>query len=260
MAAEWAYRLFPTLRAAGVPIVLWYAHGTVTRRLYLALRCADRVLTSSAEGFRIASPKVHVIGQGVDTDRFRILPPPATADRIVSVGRLSPRKRVEVLIRALAEIRGHPDGRDMTLQIIGGPTSRADRRYAEGLHDEIARLGLGEAVEFTGPLSAEEVARRHADAFVHVNVSATGSMDKSVLEALACGRPVLTSNEAYRTLLPDLVVDAAEPALLAARVLDLRRQRSAYCPEAMRARVVGRHDLRGYVERVISHLAEVRAT
>jgi glycosyltransferase involved in cell wall biosynthesis len=260
MAADWTYRLFPALRARRVPIVVWYAHGTVSTRLRLALRCADRVLTSSPEGFRIASPKVRVIGQGVDAATFRLLPPPALASRLVTVGRLSPRKRLDVLLHALAEARRDPRGRDLTLRVVGGPVARGDRRHVAALHAEVRRLGLGDAVEFTGPLPPADVVRAHADAFLHVNVSATGSMDKTVLEALACGRPVLTANEAFRDLLrdqPALLLDRLEPRLLAARILTLRAAAPRYTPEAMRAKVAGRNDLDGYLDRVAGHLHDV---
>jgi glycosyltransferase involved in cell wall biosynthesis len=160
----------------------------------------------------------------------------------------------------MAEIRRQPAGRDMTLRIVGGPLGRADERYDAKLRAEVHRLGLEGAVEFTGPMAPADVARCHADAFLHVNVSATGSMDKAVLEALACGRPVLTTNEAFRDLLrdhPELMVDAPDPKLLAARILDLRPPARRRAPDVMRAKVAGRNDFEGYLERVLSHLWEV---
>ena len=64
MNADWVYRLAPCWRRFRVPVLLWYAHGTVTRRLHRAHQHATCVITSTPEGFRIPSPKVRVIGQG----------------------------------------------------------------------------------------------------------------------------------------------------------------------------------------------------
>src|SRR5512144_1683712 len=75
MNAAWVYRLWPCLRGFAVPTLLWYAHGTVTWRLRLAQRCADRVVTSTPEGFRIPSHKLEVIGQAIDTEMFRLSAP-----------------------------------------------------------------------------------------------------------------------------------------------------------------------------------------
>ena len=57
MSAEWVYRLAPCWRRFDLPVLLWYAHGTVTDRLHKAHAHASCVVTSSAEGFRIPSPK-----------------------------------------------------------------------------------------------------------------------------------------------------------------------------------------------------------
>ena len=55
MNADWVYRLAPCWRRFRVPVLLWYAHGSVTRRLHRAHAHASCVITSTPEGFRIPS-------------------------------------------------------------------------------------------------------------------------------------------------------------------------------------------------------------
>jgi glycosyltransferase involved in cell wall biosynthesis len=67
--------------------------------------------------------------------------------------------------------------------------------------------------------------REYQRASVMVNVSSTGSIDKAVLEAMACGLPVVTANEAFHTMLApwqdQLLIPMDAPDALAAKVWKL---------------------------------------
>ncbi|MDD5110374.1 MAG: hypothetical protein PHI63_04125, partial [Patescibacteria group bacterium] len=83
-------------------IVTWYVHGTVSWKTRAVARLADVILTASPESFRVKSPKVRVVGHGIDTVAFQPLPnrTPGNVFHIVSVGRISPTKDYETLIKA----------------------------------------------------------------------------------------------------------------------------------------------------------------
>jgi glycosyltransferase involved in cell wall biosynthesis len=256
MAAEWAYRLRPCLARVGVPIALWYAHGAVSRRLRRAHAAADRVLTSTAEGFRLPSRKVSVIGQGVDTELFPLRPAPHAPRDLLVVGRLSPVKRVDLAIETMAELdRRERSG--LCLRVIGAAGSRADRRYEEALRARVAQLDLGDRVGFEGARTARAVAEAHRSALVHLHLSRTGSLDKAPLEALSSGCPVLTTSQTFFPLLadfPELRVIGDEPGALAAQIRRVDRDWRAIAPRALRELIVGRHDLPRYVDRVMDEL------
>nr|HID12410.1 hypothetical protein [Anaerolineae bacterium] len=76
MIPRWASLAAPYCRLSGVPIVLWYAHKAVPWLLYPAHCLARRVVTSTPEGYRLSqdSTKVHVVGQGIDTEYFHPVP------------------------------------------------------------------------------------------------------------------------------------------------------------------------------------------
>lgn len=255
MSHEWVARLWPFLAPAGVPIALWYAHGSAGRRLRLSHRLADRVVTSSPEGFRLASEKAVVIGQAIDVDLHRPLPPAEPRDDVLSVGRIAPRKRVELVVDAFAALRDLRPERHFRLR-LAGPVLPGDRDYARRLRERIAAHGLADRVDWLGALDTSDLPALYRSAFAHLNVSRTGSMDKTVLEALACGCPVLTSNEAFRDLLRghrDLFLADEDPRAIARRLLDLR-ERGRPAAGALRSLVVGRHDLDGWVDRVLAEL------
>lgn len=255
MAAEWVPRLAPWLSRLGIPIVLWYAHGTVGRSVRRAHDAATRVVTSSREGFPLPSAKLRVIGQGIDVERFGLRDRPAAPRDVVVVGRLSARKRIDLAIQAFAEAaRRLPD---LRLRVVGPVLNRADRRYVASLHSLVRTLHLGERVRFEGPRAPGTLAGVYQAALVHLSVSLTGSLDKAVLEALSTGCPVLVSGEAFREVLaemPTLWLENDTPAAIGERIEELYRHWGRYHPMALRSLVVGRHDLDRHVEKLVREL------
>lgn len=261
MAAEWSYRLCLTFRLLGIPTLVWYAHGTVSTRLRLAHWCATRMVTSTPEGLRLTSSKVRVIGQGVNTDLFN-LPTETSVDRtdIVYVGRISRRKRVEVLIEAINCLRQLAPDSPLCLKVVGPLLTPDDLIYDVELRTKIWNLGLQGRIEMVGFVPQQYTPDLYRKAFLHLNVSRTGSMDKTVVEALACGCPVLTSNEAFFELLadyPEFVIREDQPEAIARQILLLYECRQRYSPQSLRDLVVGRHDMPSYVQKVFDNLQEI---
>jgi glycosyltransferase involved in cell wall biosynthesis len=260
MAASWAYYLRPCLGLLRLPVLVWYAHGTVSVGLHRAHRAATRIVTSTPEGFRIPSDKVHVIGQGVDTDVFDLPALERERHDILAVTRISPRKRIGLLIEVMQHLRDLPDALPLRLRIIGTTITREDQYYEIELRDRVWRLGLQERIEFVGFVPQPYIPTFYRNAFLHLNLSKTGSMDKTVVEALACGCPVLTSNEAFFDMLRDyaaFIVYDERPEAIARQVLELYGQRDRYDRQALRALVVGHHDVHAYVQRILANLQEI---
>lgn len=261
MASEWSYRLWFTFRLLQIPTLVWYAHGTVSNRLRLAHRCATRLVTSTPEGLRLTSNKVRVIGQGVDTDLFDI-PACREDDRndIIYVGRVSRRKRVGLLIEVMAALKQLAPDCPLRLKIIGPLLTTDDVLYDAEIRAKMWQLGLQTCIDFVGFVPQQHIPLFYSSAFLHLNVSQTGSMDKTVVEALACGCPVLTGNEAFYELLadyPDFVIQDEQPAAIAWQILKLYENRNRYSPQALRRLVLGKHDQQSYVKKVLANLHEL---
>lgn len=256
MAVKWAYILNLTFKALHLPIIVWYAHGTVTRNTKWMAACADVIVTSTPEGCRINSPKVRIIGQGVDTELFRI-PRHRQSEDIVYFGRISPRKRIELLIDVVAKLRERGHLPQVRLRIVGSPISMDDLEYDRTLRGDIWDRGLQDAVSMEGFVPMEYSPDYYRTAFLHINVSQTNSMDKTVLEALSCGCPVLTSNPAFGDLLsghPEFIIGDENPDAIAKQVECIYDNWNSYNPEDLRGLVVARHDLRTYAERVLEQI------
>ena len=182
-------------------ISLWYAHGHADWRLKLAERIANIIFTSTKEGFRIKSRKVKIIGQGIDVEKFKpIAKKENRVFKIISIGRISPSKDYETLIKAIKELEELNDN-NLEVKIIGGPSLSEDEVYLKELKELIKRKRLGQILRFIGPRPNRDVIEFFQTADLFVSMGLTGSLDKVLLETMACGLPVLTCNEALENVL-----------------------------------------------------------
>jgi len=187
-------------RLSGKRIALWYTHKSVNLKLRLAEKLADIIFTASKESFRLKSRKVHVMRHGIDTDFFS---PPTLAvgaptlkgvgadkntargDWMLSVGRLMPSKRHDLAIERVVQ-----EGR--ALRIAGeGPERARLEAFARERHAK---------VQFLGALTQAQLRDEYRKAAAFIHTSETGSLDKVVLEALACGLKVITNDPALKSL------------------------------------------------------------
>jgi glycosyltransferase involved in cell wall biosynthesis len=183
------------LRRSGIPVVI-NLPGPPHPRYYADLHEADALVADgwAAEHLpeAIGRPVEHV-PKGVDCDRFRPDGPSVRRslrleDRrvVLAVARLVPIKNLTLLVEAIAIVRervGH-----VHLVIVGdGPEGGALRELS-------AVRGLADAVTFAGSIPFEETARFYRAADVFALSSTFDNSPNAVLEAMASGLPVVTTD------------------------------------------------------------------
>ena len=136
----------------------------------------------------IAQDRVSVVHCGLDHLRYRADSTVSRADRptVLFIGRLRRYKGVDVVMRALPHVLARVPG--ARLQVIG------DGPYLEELRRASARLGVEHAVEFLGFLPRAEKVRRLQEAWVLVQPSPKEGWGLTVVEAGACGTPVVAAD------------------------------------------------------------------
>ncbi len=240
---EYTIAVWPWAKLFRKRVVTWYTHGTVTWKTRAVARMADVILTASAASFRVPSPKVVVTGHGIDLEQFAYqLRTQQSTFHIVSVGRISPTKDYETLIQAVALLRKLGAG-EVAVSIIGEPGLPQQVAYQESLKQLVVRQKLEDIVQFIGPVPNREVVRYYQTADAMVNLSRTGSVDKAVLEAMACGCLVVTSNPAFSGIVgSEWVIAPNDPSALAGALRELMAM------DAATRQTLG-HQLRSVVER-----------
>ncbi|MGH3305494.1 MAG: glycosyltransferase [Streptosporangiaceae bacterium] len=144
------------------------------RKLKLIYEAVDHDLFKPGDA---GQARVHVAQYGV------------TKPFVLFVSSLWPYKNCDGLLRAWASAR--PQLVDRQLVIVGGGR---DEKYVAGLHRLAADLGISADVIFTGAVPLEETVRFYqaADVFVYPSLNETFGLP--ILEAMACGCPVVTSD------------------------------------------------------------------
>jgi len=186
-------------------IYLWYAHGAVSLRLKVATMFTKRVFSSTQQGFRYVTKKLSIVGQGIDLGMYQnidLTRPYKTPLSIVSIGRVSASKRIELLLETILILKNkYKINTDCIL--IGGPVTDLDIVYTEKLKSYIKENNLVNVL-WKGPVPLSEAIQilNQTDIFVHFGN--TGSLDKAILDAMACGVIPMSSNVSVAKILTDI--------------------------------------------------------
>lgn len=183
------------LRAGRTPVVVTQ-HADARRELYrpairLVLRRARAVVVPSRAHIALSrelagfESKVEVIPFGIDERRWMFVPPPPpdSPPRAIFIGRLVAFKGVDILLRALERVP------DLRLDVVGtGPEMPRLRTLAQA-------LAVSDRVRWWGEYPDDDLPRRMADAdfLVLPSVTVDEMFGLVLLEAMAAGRPVITT-------------------------------------------------------------------
>jgi len=119
---------------------------------------------------------------------------------LASFGLVTPEKRIGMTLRALARLRAH--GVEARYILVGGTVEHFDARA------EAEALGLGDAVRFAGRVSEEDfwLYAFASDICLNLRYPSAGETSATLLRLLACGRPVLVTDQVHVADFPETVV------------------------------------------------------
>lgn len=261
---------WPLLHLRRIPIVLWYAHAHVSWMLRVAAPLVNLVVTSSRGGFKLPIKKVRVIGQGISMARFHgasEVMPKGSQFILLTVGRISPVKRLELLIQLLPLLPQRlSDGRLVIARFVGNPMTPSDHVYSDSLRRLAGELGVAERIEFLPACPFEQINEQYRKADLFVNSSDHDSIDKTVLEAMSCGLPVVTSIAAFseifdanhRVICHVPKGGASELAGSVRKLMDMPEQERRELGLALRESVKRAHSLDALCEKLMNQFQSLK--
>lgn len=199
--------LGPLLFPDGVPVLRRFSYHT---RIPLALKRSAAVAVPTETVRRellslypfVDASKVHVIGEGYDDAHFRELEHPrriVEGKYILFVGNKCENKNLGRIIEAFSRI----DSKGCRLVIVG---KTRDHGYASKLKKMVFDAGLSDSVLFFDYLPYDELPHLYSAAELFVFPSLYEGFGLPILEAMACGTPVITSN---CSAMPEVAGEAA---------------------------------------------------
>jgi len=158
----------------------------------IAGRSADSIIAISrhaanrlAEFYRFDETRIEYVPHGVDTDTFSpdvATHPAISEDKFTAlyVGRLSPRKGLDMAVDALASVQS-----EVELVIAG------TGRHKDSLYRRAEARGIEDRINFLDYVPKSRLPSLYASADIFVLTSTYEGFGLVVLEAMACGTPVI---------------------------------------------------------------------
>lgn len=229
--------------------LFWYVHKKTGFRLWLAEKLVDKIFTASKKSFRLSSKKVDIVGHGVDVNKFQINTKykiPNNKYRVITAGRISRIKNLDILIEA-GRILKNKFFRNFEILIAGKPITKEDEIYFDELKKSIEKQGLNDTIAFIGSVAYPQIPEFYQKGDLFINLSDTGSVDKAILEAMASNLAVLTSNEAFKEILPAKYLTLKNPEEIADKIISLSQEKS---DPILREYVAQNHNLDNLIEKI----------
>lgn len=188
----------------GKKVLLWYNHPMGNLMAKMGIFLSDKVFCTSPYSFSAKYKHTKIMPVGIDTSLFKLDSSiDKKSNRIVSLGRISPIKKIEILIEAVKILDS--EGIDSELLIVGSPSSDLDKNYLTYLKGISSELISKNKIIFKPSVPNYEAYKLYNSANIFVNLTPTGSFDKSILEAMACELLVLVSNKTLANIFSDKI-------------------------------------------------------
>ncbi|MEE9151982.1 MAG: glycosyltransferase family 4 protein [Thermoplasmata archaeon] len=202
----------------GIPSILTthlhpasHSHHKMLRGIYdrligrKALKRCTSIITMTdiekeyiARRFDVPMEKMTTIPSGIELKKFRDWGDEREENALLFVGRLSPVKRLDMLLRALARVKKKLP--DVKLRIIG-----RDWGVKTDLVELTRQLNIQDNVEFIGETTTEDLIKNYNRAKAFVLTSKYEALGVTIMEAIGCETPVVVTGVGGT---PEVVGDA----------------------------------------------------
>jgi len=183
----------------------------------LGLKRAEHIIAVSActkadlvKRLGISEEKITVVYNGVDRRLFRPVPGKDLGfPFVLYVGTERPRKNLSVLLEALAILKKKGGGTLSDLKLVKAGNSGCSDSFRQSTISEMRRLGLNDEVVFVEHVPDEELPSYYCSALALVMPSLYEGFGLPIVEAMACGCPVICSNSSNNSSLPEVAGEAS---------------------------------------------------
>lgn len=224
-----------------------------------AVHCVSEAIKQEAFAYGLDPAKAWVIRPAVDPEFFHPAAAEQRADnafRIVTIGSLVWPKGYEYALLAIRQLVD--SGLDVRFEIIGAGPEHSRVLYT------VDDLNLKEHVHLLGQLPPDDVRRRLQQADVFLLASLSEGISNAVLEAMACGLPVVTTDcggmrEAVADGVEGFVVPVRDPAAMAEalRKLAADPELRATMGQRARERILGEFTLEQQTQQFLALYRDV---
>ncbi len=209
----------------GIPVYFWRNHPKGSMLTSIAVMFSTKVFCTSTSSFTAKYSKTVVMPAGVNIDLFKQTGSVMRKKySICMVGRISPVKHVETALEAINLLV--KEGAQISFSVVGDIPDK-DKQYFEKLNTYVEDNSLSKIVNFVGGVVPAKLPEVYAGYEICLNLTDSGSFDKTIVEATSCGAVPIVSSESFLGMLPAVCITERNPESIAnsiKRLLDATEQ------------------------------------
>lgn len=236
----------------GIPVLFWRNHPSGTLKTRIAVFLSKKVFCTSKDSFTARFGKTILMPAGVDTDLFK-------EDRnifrnknsVCMIGRISPIKKIEICLEAISILI--KSGVQVSMTILG-PCEEKNIPYLDSLKNFVTENNLSPYVKFFDGVKSEELPKIYNEHEILVNLTQSGSFDKTIVEGVCCGVIPLVSNESLFEYLPGICTTKANPESVADSIEVLLRTDTKVKIEKELKDFAEQNSLKGLMEKLTKEI------
>lgn len=237
-------------------LIQWKTHSVMNVKTLSNFMLVDKILTASYAYSKKRNKSVKLMGHAINTDKFIVNRSVPKKKLIIVVGRTASVKRNIEVIEIFEKLVSHKDFGKFELEFIGVPTTKREKLYFENLLKLTIDKGLSNIVHFRGEVTYDELPHIYNEAHLSLSMGSIGSLDKVILESMACGTPVIMRTPSIKDQLGGymklLYADDDDQVLRNIKeVINMEKENYLNMGNELRKIVIQNHSLNNFMKNVI---------
>jgi glycosyltransferase involved in cell wall biosynthesis len=236
-------------------VYFWRNHQCGNLFTQIAIWLSNQVFYTSRFSFVAKSKKASIMPVGIDVEKFKYqisnIKIEERKNKILFLSRMSPIKKPGLLIEALNIL--NRKRLDFVCDFYGNPVP-GDESYYDSLKIKVRELGLGNKIAFYKSVPNYETPKIYNEHEIFVNLTPSGSFDKTILEAAACGCiPIITNQSLSGEIDERMIVKKDIPESVAEMInfwLNISNEEREKVSSRLQKYVLEKHSLNILIEKL----------
>ncbi len=243
-------------RLRGRTIGLWRNHPNGSGLTRLAVFLANKVFCTSPFSFTARYKKTTLMPVGINTDKFKPLNGEIREkNSLLFLSRIAPIKHPEILIEALGLLKAKGI---MAKTYFYGAALPKDQAYFNQLKARVLELKIEDVVTFHPAIPNYEAPAIYNQHEIFINLTPSGSLDKTILEAAACGCLLVITNQSLAGEIDERLIATSEKVEDVAQriefILNLAAEEKKRLSLELETYVAQKHSLNSLVDKLAQEI------
>ncbi len=204
---------------------------------------ANKIFATSPKTFVMRYKKAILMPVGVDVEKYKVQSAKLKGENsILSLGRISPIKNIHLMVEAAEILKGK--NKEFIFDIMGDPVNKEDFEYRE-------QLNKSGAVNFAAAVANDKAPEIYGSHKIFINMTESGSMDKTIFEAILCGCVPIVANDFFDEIFDREMISRLDAGALASKIEYWLKQGDSRFEEArtrLRKYVLENHSLNALID------------